>query len=256
MKKQIQITLSDQEKIAINKEIAQRLNFLRVLAREGVEEMDIAFRFFKHLIPDDPKDLSLDKISFVSSWVCKQYHHAIPGYKPTLFRCSLIWEYVYIFSYYFYSENEIWVKHILPQIKEAEASPFVKAEMTQAERLIDDYLLRRRKLKEDAKQRFTFAELPPSFRKATEPAPLFKVAHKRKTDVIKVFYYMMKLGMFVMEDDSPIKEKDFMIAIGTFFADDFSKYLQYNNKAAAMDNYRNVFYELLELAEKKVLGEK
>jgi hypothetical protein len=47
-----------------------------------------------------------------------------------------------------------------------------------------------------------------------------------------------------------------MIAIGTFFADDFSKYLQYNNKAAAMDNYRNVFYELLDLAEKKVLGEK
>ena len=89
----------------------------------------------------------------------------------------------------------------------------------------------------------------------TEGISEFRIAEGRKTDVIKVLYYMMKLGMFTTKDGKPIKEKEFMLAIGKFFDADFKLYAQTNSKSSNMNNYLNVFDDLRHLAANKVLGE-
>ena len=89
----------------------------------------------------------------------------------------------------------------------------------------------------------------------TEGISEFRIAEGRKTDVIKVLYYMMKLGMFTTKDGKPIKEKEFMLTIGKFFDADFKLYAQTNSKSSNMNNYLNVFDDLRHLAANKVLGE-
>ena len=76
------------------------------------------------------------------------------------------------------------------------------------------------------------------------------IAKARKTDVIKLFFFMMKLGLFTEEDGQPIrKEKDFMKAVGAFFGENFSQYLQYNSKAKNMNTYMNIFADLRDKAK-------
>ena len=61
---------------------------------------------------------------------------------------------------------------------------------------------------------------------------------------------MQKLGLFTEADGKPIrKEKDFMEAVGSFFGENFSQYLQYNSKAKNMNTYMNVFADLCDTAK-------
>ncbi len=76
------------------------------------------------------------------------------------------------------------------------------------------------------------------------------IATKRKTDVIKLFFFMLKLGLFTEADGQPIrKDKDFMEAVGSFFGENFSQYLQYNSKAKNMNTYMNIFADLRDKAK-------
>lgn len=49
-------------------------------------------------------------------------------------------------------------------------------------------------------------------------------------------------------------KKQFMIAIGKFFDDNFSNYAQIINKAAQEDHFQDVFIDMLEMAKKKIMS--
>ena len=109
-----------------------------------------------------------------------------------------------------------------------------------------------KKLYEEQKSKVLKQEEPQN----TNYIPQYHIADKRKTDVMKVLYYMYQLKLFTDINGNPAKGiKKFMQDIGTFYGEDFSNYAQHISKAKEMDTYMNIFNDLESMAKKDYLSE-
>lgn len=202
-----------------------------------------------------PPERLLDSLQQVLGSFGNPYNQRIPN-ASTVFYSHLMWEYMYLLAFYKKGNDFVWKEHILPQMEQWVANQYVQEDICRGRQLVSKFIDRRVQLKEALKKQ---AEL--AAQQAEQINPIheiipssFRIAERRKTDVIKVLFYMMKLGLFVDMQNKKVKERDFMMTLGKFFNDDFKLYAQANMKATNMDNYLMIFDDLRDLAEKKVLG--
>lgn len=180
----------------------------------------------------------------------KSFYLGFSNNKITYSQSSIMWEYVYVLARLYHYGESLWEKHFVPRMKELVGGSFFQEELQKADSRIEEYIKRRIeiiKAIQTAVEDKNTEQITPS---------AFRIAERRKTDVMKVLSYMFQLDCFANKDGQELKRQktQFMIAIGKFFDCDFSNYAQIINKAAQEDHYNDIFIDMLDMAEKKILS--
>ena len=193
------------------------------------------------------EDRVLDFISFTNDELVKRFGKRIPQETAIVYYSSVLWEWFYLIAYYIHKQDNdpLWREYFLPHIKSFQIRSIVVEETEKGEKLIDEYIARRGKVLEMKQEKLNHPDDISSF----------YIAEGAKTDVMKVLSYLYDLNVFVDQNNQPLKRKksQFMVNIGKFLHSDFENYAQAINKAAQEDNFREIFYKLGDLAEKKYL---
>lgn len=105
-----------------------------------------------------PTERMLDSIDYYRQSIAKKYGHKIPDITPTVYFSNVMWEYLYVLSYYLNHNDYYWKKHFLPRMKELARNNTVKDDMAKAEKLVDAYINKRIELERDLDTHY--ADLP------------------------------------------------------------------------------------------------
>ena len=96
-----------------------------------------------------PVGRMLDGIDYYRQDIAREYGRKLPEVTPTIYYSNVMWEYLYVLSYYFNHDDYHWKKHFLPRMKELARNNAIKDDMTKAEKLVDAYINKRIDLEMD-----------------------------------------------------------------------------------------------------------
>lgn len=241
--------LDDSEIDAVVSEILYKFTYVKSigLSKDIVLDADKYLKMIEQY--NDEKRISA--ITHIRNTIIPQkYNRSVSNGVFISSQSAIMWEYVYVLARLYHYGESLWEKHFVPRMKELVGGSFFQEELQKADSRIEEYIKRRIEI---IKAIQTAVE-----DKNTEqitPSP-FRIAERRKTDVMKVLSYMFQLDCFANKDGQELKRQktQFMIAIGKFFDCDFSNYAQIINKAAQEDHYNDIFIDMLDMAEKKILS--
>ena len=251
------ITFDDLLCVSLKKEVFMKLPLIKkYVYNEEYFDMQLKSLKFVH---DQPTERILDSISATNNEMVKHFGNKITQEKETLYYSSVLWEWFYLLAYYIHQldNDPQWQENFLPHAKAFQIRPIAIKETEEGEKLINQFIDKRKRVLETQKQLQQPDTLPINTPDNTQQhkakVPAFRIAENRKTDAIKVFSYMFDEDLFVNADGSPLKRQktQFMKALGEFFGDNFKNYARITNKAAQEPNFPRIFESMLMRSKKK-----
>lgn len=255
------ITFDDLLCVSLKKEVFMKLPLIKkYVYNEEYFDMQLKSLKFVH---DQPTERILDSISATNNEIVKHFGNKITQEKETLYYSSVLWEWFYLLAYYIHQldNDPLWQENFLPHAKAFQIRPIAIKETEDGEKLINQFIDKRKRVLETQKQLqqpdTLHINTPDNTQQHEAKVPAFRIAGNRKTDTMKIFNYMYDLGLFVDKSGKELKrqKKQFMTAIGKFFDEDFEKYAQTINSAAQEEHFMDIFHDLLDKAQKKYLAE-
>ena len=248
------ITMDEKERIAFSKEVELKLTYLKLLRQVDKTPLAHALEFLNKALQVPPERL-LDSLQQVLCSFGNTYNQRIPN-ASTIYFYHLMREYMYLLAFYKKGNDSVWKEHILPQMEQWVVNQYVQEDLCRGIQLVSRFIDRRVQLKEALKKQ---AEL--AAQQSEQANPLheiipssFRIAERRKTDVIKVLSFLFDFGCFTQANGQPLNRQktQFMTDIGKFFDNDFVNYAQIINKAAQEDHFNDIFIDMHEKAKQMI----
>lgn len=122
-----------------------------VFARQVEPSADVLNKMLEiyNAMTQCPVGRMLDGIDYYRQEIARNYGRRVPDVSPTIYYSNVMWEYLYVLSYYFNYDDYHWKKHFLPRMKELARNNIIKDDMTKAEKLVNDYINKRVDLEMD-----------------------------------------------------------------------------------------------------------
>lgn len=214
-----------------------------------------SFEFLKKLIEGEQDDF-IERLETTFVAVTDKYRGVqsiaiVDGQRRSIETHRLMWGRMCLFLYFFYRENQFWKEVGLPEMISKEYQQVIRDDLTKAFQFVDDYYKRQEKVSAFRTIDQIVEEGAPSPEDfGVNPV---RIAERSKVDVMKIFSYMYDLGLFCQPNGEPIQRQKtkFMKALGKHFLSDFENYAQAINRAAQEEHFMDVFYNLLDVAQKK-----
>ena len=244
------------EKFQLIKAIAlSKTKWLRFVDKSIDGSGVTSFEFLKKLVEVEQDDfierLEITYLEVIDKCGGGQSIAIIDGQRRSIETYRLLWGRMCLFLYFFYRENQFWQEVGLPEMINKETTQVIREDLTRAFQFVDDYYKRQERVSAFRTTDQIIEESAPS-PEDFGVNPL-RIAEKSKVDVMKVFSYMYDIGLFCQYNGEPVnrQKSKFMKAIGNHFLCDFENYSQAINRAAQEENFMEVFYKLLDAAQKK-----
>jgi len=141
------IEIDELERNAFAVEVIRPLRLLKCWTHDNITIMTKAIEHVK-LITQYPEDRLMDVIASHREFLRRNNRAEIPNTSPALYMSNLTWEAIYILCYYLFKDIKVWKEQVFPRMIELEPQQRVRDEMKQGEQLVNEFIARRKRLKE------------------------------------------------------------------------------------------------------------